>query len=592
MKLLKKIKKVILCLRLREQMLLIYFVGGILPLLFVNLYMYRSVQSIMIEQAKENEIDELSVLADSLEESVLIIEEVSKKFYFDEDLEYIAFHKYENYQEILNDYQNYDTIAQYLKNYYQEISGITVYMNNLTISNNEYFVYADATAKSSNWYINAVNLAGSPYWSFQYDSLTRKNSLRLSRVLYTRNMEKVGVISLSMQNKRSELLVSEREEDTMLIYDDVMVVHSNCTDRDYDAVFAILLRHDEDSFSERVTLDGEDCLVSAVRITPDFSEDYYTFVSIHSYSEIVSLATRAALGNLVPMLVCVMVALMLIFLFSNSISNRVNMFRVLMHRAANGDFKIAERMDGKDEIAELYQDLNAMIRDIQVLMETVVQEQVQKEQLNSRQKEVEFKMLASQINPHFLYNTLETIRMQALVKNQPEIAELAKMLAKIMRYNIQVGESLRQVKEELLLVRYYLMIQDYRFHDRIHYEILVDEEEIDTLMMMPLVIQPYVENAFVHGLEGKEHDGLICIEVSVGECLWITVTDNGCGMSEQKLEEVRRSLNDFENLDRTHIGICNVNQRIRLKYGDNYGVTIDSVQGEGTKVVISLPVIQ
>jgi two-component system sensor histidine kinase YesM len=232
-----------------------------------------------------------------------------------------------------------------------------------------------------------------------------------------------------------------------------------------------------------------------------------------------------------------------------------------------------------------------MIRDIQELMAKVVQEQVQKEQLNTRQKEVEFKMLASQINPHFLYNTLETIRMQARVKNQPEIEELAKMLAKIMRHNIQVGDSLQPVKEEIKLVRYYLKIQDYRFHDRIRYEILVDEEKIDHLLMMPLVMQPYVENAFVHGLEGKERDGLIRIEISVRTHLWITISDNGCGMSEEKLQEVRNNLNDFENLDRTHIGICNVNQRIKLQYGNDYGVTIDSAQGEGTQVTIKLPVI-
>lgn len=148
-----------------------------------------------------------------------------------------------------------------------------------------------------------------------------------------------------------------------------------------------------------------------------------------------------------------------------------------MHRAAAGDFNIAVRLEGKDEIAELQQDLNSMIRDIQELMERIVQQQVQKEQLNTREKEVEYKMLASQINPHFLYNTLETIRMRARVSGQTEIEELVKMLAKIMRRNIQVSDSLQTLKSELQLVEYYLKIQDYRFHDRIRYEIQVAEPE-------------------------------------------------------------------------------------------------------------------
>ena len=214
------------------------------------------------------------------------------------------------------------------------------------------------------------------------------------------------------------------------------------------------------------------------------------------------------------------------------------------------------------------------------------------DRLTIQQKDAEFKMLASQINPHFLYNTLETIRMQARVSGQPEIEELAKMLAKIMRRNIQATDSLQSLKSELQLVEYYLKIQDYRFHDRIHYEILVKEQTgTEELKIMPLLIQPFVENAYVHGLEAKENGGMIRIQAEERSHLWITVEDNGCGMDEAKLKEVRHTLDDFETLDRTHIGICNVNQRIRLKYGGNYGVTIESAAGKGTIVTIKLPVI-
>ena len=131
-------------------------------------------------------------------------------------------------------------------------------------------------------------------------------------------------------------------------------------------------------------------------------------------------------------------------------------------------------------------------------------------------------------------------------------------------------------------------MQDYRFHDRIHYRIET-EGDIEPLKVMPLLIQPFVENAFVHGLEAKESGGEIVIRVEVRSHLWITVTDNGCGMSMEKLDEVRRGLNDFENLDRTHIGICNVNQRVRLRYGEEYGVTVESICGEYTRVEITLP---
>ena len=109
--------------------------------------------------------------------------------------------------------------------------------------------------------------------------------------------------------------------------------------------------------------------------------------------------------------------------------------------------------------------------------------------------------------------------------------------------------------------------------------------------MMPLLMQPFVENAFVHGLESRENGGIIQIRVDVRTHLWITISDNGCGMDEEKLAEVIHNLNDFDNLDRTHIGICNVNQRIKLQYGESYGVTIESTPGCGTKVTIRLPIL-
>lgn len=591
-RLIEKLSRPFANVRLRERMLLFYIIGGVLPMVMADVYMYTSVRSVMIEQEKEQEKDELSRIAYSVNESISVIEDVSKRLYFDESIEHIAFTKYENYEEILEDYRNYSTIADYLNYYYQEISSITIYTYNSTIANNEYFVYADAEVKKDDGYTETMKREGGPYWSYEYDSMTRKYNLKLSRVLYTADMERMGVVAIEMQNKRTELPITERAGDTLFIYNNSIVLHSNTADADYEEILQLLAENDSDSFSDRVTYRGEDYLLSYVKIEPDYCRDFYTIVSLRPYKEIVALATATALGNLVPMFLCIAIALGLILLFSNSFSARVNIFKDEMHKAATGDFNIAARLEGKDEIAELQRDLNSMIRDIQELMERIVQEQVQKEQLNTRQKEVEFKMLASQINPHFLYNTLETIRMQARVNDQAEIEELAKMLAKIMRRNIQVSDSLQTLKSELRLVEYYLKIQDYRFHDRIRYYIEVEEpEKIEGLYVMPLLIQPFVENAYAHGLESKESGGMIRIRVEVRSHLWITVEDNGCGMDEEKLEEVRHTLNDFDNLDRTHIGICNVNQRIRIRYGENYGVTIDSRIDRGTTVTIKLPVL-
>ena len=594
----EKLKRFFTDIRLREKMLLFYLIGGVLPLVMADIYMYSSVRNVMLEQEKQAAEDELSIIADSVGECIAVIEDISKRLYFNESIEHIAFTTYKSYEEILADYRNCDTITDFTRHYYQEISGITIYTYNPTISNNEYFIYADENLREQSDYVETVSRAGAPYWSYEFDRMTGKYNLRLSRVLYTADMERVGIVSIEMQNKRSELPVTERTDDTFFIYNNEIVLHSNASEKDGNVVLKLMADHEladggmPDSFSDRVIYRGEDYLLSFVKIQPSYCEDFYMVVSLRPYREIAALATKTALGNLVPMFVCIAIAVGLILIFSNYFSGRINIFKDEMHRAATGDFRITDELEGRDEIAELHNDLTSMIHDIQELMAKVVQEQVQKEQLNTRQKEVEFKMLASQINPHFLYNTLETIRMQARVNHQPEIEELTKMLAKIMRRNIQVTDSLQTLKSELQLVEYYLKIQDYRFHDRIQYEILVsDPAKTEECLMMPLLIQPFVENAYAHGLESKESGGMIRIRVEIRTHLWIYVEDNGCGMNAEKLEEVRNALNDFDNLDRTHIGICNVNQRIKIRYGDSYGVTIDSEEGEGTSVTIKLPLI-
>ena len=235
-------------------------------------------------------------------------------------------------------------------------------------------------------------------------------------------------------------------------------------------------------------------------------------------------------------------AMILISLFTGYFMKRLNEFKKQLHKAAGGDFKILEEGRKKDEISELYADLNIMISSIQKLTATVYEEQVQKEKLNSRQKDVEFKMLASQINPHFLYNTLETIRMKARCNSESEIEELVKMLAKIMRRNIQVGDKLVTLKSELELVEYYLKIQQYRFGDRIYYRI-EKSCSIEDLKIMPLIIQPVVENAFIHGLEMKEGEGQIQIIVERScEHLVIRIIDDGIGMTKEKLSQIQNGL--------------------------------------------------
>ena len=211
--------------------------------------------------------------------------------------------------------------------------------------------------------------------------------------------------------------------------------------------------------------------------------------------------------------------------------------------------------------------------------------------INSQQK-IQFKMLASQINPHFLYNTLETIRMKLICNGDRETANVIKILGKTIRRMLEVRDETVTLASELEYICYYLEIQRFRFGTRIDYEIKISDD-VDTkeYCLLPLLLQPIVENAFIHGLEDKEGGGKITIDIRKKEkVLQILVEDNGKGMAPEKCDSLNSSMKDVENSStKNSIGLYNVHQRIILYYGQDYGVDISSCLNAGTRVYINLP---
>jgi two-component system sensor histidine kinase YesM len=221
------------------------------------------------------------------------------------------------------------------------------------------------------------------------------------------------------------------------------------------------------------------------------------------------------------------------------------------------------------------------------------EDRINSQRLLNAQQRIEMEVLASQINPHFLYNTLETIRMKAFKAGDRDVATAIKLLGKSMRYVLEnTGTSSTTLKNELEYIETYLQIQRLRFTEKVNYLFVIEEglktEEHDIL---PLLIQPIVENAIVHGLEEVEKDGLIRIEVhSVkNEILRIDISDNGSGMSPATLLSLRKKLETPHLNPNKNIGLYNINQRIRLCYGAQYGITVESTTGKGTTVSITLP---
>lgn len=230
----------------------------------------------------------------------------------------------------------------------------------------------------------------------------------------------------------------------------------------------------------------------------------------------------------------------------------------------------------------------ALIFIIQIINKVYV-EKLQKEKLFSRQKEMQLKMLTNQINPHFLYNTLETIRMMAMKKNENEIAITIKMLSGLLRQSMGVSDKTVTLDKEIELVRNYLTIQKLRFSSRMNYTITM-KPELGACSILPFLIQPLVENSLIHGLEVKPGGGQIWISIEIkSNMLSIEVSDNGRGMKPEKLEELQNGLASGEDYTDDKIGLYNVNRRIKLFYGQGYGLSINERAGNGITVSMLLP---
>ena len=256
-----------------------------------------------------------------------------------------------------------------------------------------------------------------------------------------------------------------------------------------------------------------------------------------------------------------------------------------LEKFSRGDFAVRLKENRCDEIGKLNRIFNKAIKEINELMQKVTQSEI----LN---KEMEFKTLQSQMNPHFLYNTLDTINWLAFKEKQTEICNLVAAISSLIRASISNKKSIITIEQELDYVKNYIYIQHIRYKDR--FDIIYDiVESLLKLAVPTLIIQPIVENAIIHGIENSKNKNLLYISVKrENECIIIIVKDTGIGMTDEKVSELLKEPLNAEGDEQkahTNLGLYAVHKRIQLMYGDLYGLTVQSQAGEGTTVTLHIP---
>ena len=299
--------------------------------------------------------------------------------------------------------------------------------------------------------------------------------------------------------------------------------------------------------------------------------------------------TGISLNMLKTRLFIVFVILLIIFiviLINSYISFRVtNPIRELeksVKALEEGNLDADIYMGGSYEVQHLGKSVQDMKFRIKGLMQDIVNEHDEK-------RKSEFDSLQAQINPHFLYNTLDIIVWQIENEKQSEAVHTVTALARFFRLSLGKGKNIVTVKDEIEHVKNYLMIQHMRFKNKFDYEFDIAEDVLE-LPSLKLMLQPLVENAIYHGMEFMDGDGMIMVKAWREEDeLYLSVADNGLGMTEDKVEMILTGKSTSGNGRGSGIGVKNVNERIKLYFGEAYGLTIDSEPDEGTTVIIHLP---
>lgn len=286
--------------------------------------------------------------------------------------------------------------------------------------------------------------------------------------------------------------------------------------------------------------------------------------------------------------ICIVAIVLLYLLISNILTKPIRELRSKMKLVEKGNLDVEAKHFNRDEIADLYKSFNIMIIKIKELLKKnmIIQDNIKKS---------EFKAMQAQINPHFLYNTLDAIVWMTEADNKEEVVKITKDLSNFFRIVLSKGREWILIKDEITHVKSYLNIQKVRYRDILEFDIDISSEIMD-LKILKLTLQPLVENALYHGLKNKRGGGYILVKGSKldDDRLLFVVTDNGIGMIDVRLKEVLESINQpgFDLDLNEGFGLRNVNQRIKLYYGQQYGLSIKSEYNSGTSTEVVLPICE
>jgi two-component system sensor histidine kinase YesM len=462
------------------------------------------------------------------------------------------------------------------------------------VESNKYILPFTDEMTSSRWYQKAREISGN-FWTS--DIRTGQNDVNYWELHYCCRIpipqkKTYGVLVMSVSNDYLRNLISNKSYQIYMNVNEEPVFISS--DRGYAGQdFPLNLDQETaDSRTGAFTLFEDKVIGSLSTVSLYHSSDkLHVFVADTNARNITQ---HLLMIFLLVILLTLLISAVIIFLYATYFSGRINTLRLAMSKVSNNDYEIVDNIRGDDELTATFHDMKLMVEKLKSAEARLYQSQIHEQMIENQQQRMELKLLAGQINPHFLYNTLEAIRMKAFVEGNRGVANAIKLLSKSMRYVLSnTRTTSTTLEKELDYINTYMAIMKLRFASCINYDLRVDKSLTPSnYRVLPLLLQPIIENAISHGLKDMEENGRIILKISPSEDhmrLRACVYDNGIGMSKEKLKDVTAHLENPSEDSEHGIGLYNTNNRIRLFYGREYGITIKSKENFGTCVTVTIP---
>ncbi|RXZ79684.1 sensor histidine kinase [Paenibacillaceae bacterium] len=569
--------------RLRNKLLLLYFLAVFFPILFTNLFFYMSTMDNLRKQREEDISLSLDRMRNDFRAKIDVAVGISSLFYTDRMLISLLDQEYETPVDYLDAYDDYlrPMFGKY-SSVYNVIQDIAIYTDNTTVLGAGGLEFLTEDVKQTSWY-NSMLLArkGVPVL------VHARNAGRGSTFSIIRQLNEPNINSQHLQVLKIDLHPNAIGQsfnndklagDIYLLGPDDRIEYSTNRGVNWQA----------GAYSLDAFLTGKPLLTRKAFAGIDYLH-HWALVSVFHEQESLSEVRRSRNVIIYLALANLIIPALIIIGLTKSMHDRLMLIVRQMNRMKNRHFDPIPYQGSKDEIGQMTLTFNRMSQQIKGLIENVYEADIQKKDLEIERRQAQIHALHSQINPHFLFNVLETMRMRSLIKQENETAKMIGYMAKMFRRKISWHDEWTTARQELDLVVSFLEIQKYRFGDKLNYEIRTDSTA-EQWRIPKMIFLPFVENASMHGIEAIGGQGYIDIQLLVEHStLAFTLYDNGKGMSEDLLQQLMADRQDGETREgEEHIGIRNVKTRLQLYYGEGASLKIESEPGRGTTVSIQL----